>query len=121
MVDLQRLSGVPDPPLDLVLREVPERRAEREGQVVEHRHHRVQGVLLEDKRDVPVGGGQIVHRLTIEQHPPLVLPLQSGDHTQRGGLARSGGAQQHEELAVFDRERDVLQGGHPREMLGDMA
>ena len=35
--------------------------------------------------------------------------LQPGDHAQQGRLAAAGGADQHDELAVLDRDRHAVQ------------
>jgi len=44
--------------------------------------------------------------------------LEAGEHPQRRGLARAGGADQHHELAVGDREVERADGLDAAEALG---
>ncbi len=40
---------------------------------------------------------------------PEVISSQTGDHTQQGGFAASGRADENHELAIGDREVDTVQ------------
>ena len=45
--------------------------------------------------------------------------LEAADHAQRGGLAAAGRTEQGEELAALDVERQIVDGDHVAEALGD--
>ena len=47
--------------------------------------------------------------------------IEAGEHAQERGLAAAGRAQQREELAGADGERDVVEGGERAEAAGDAA
>ncbi len=82
--------------------------AQRETDVVAAGHARVQGEVLEHHRHVPVGRGQLVAVLAVEEEPALVDLLQSGDHPEHGGLAAAGGTEQDEELSRRDVQRQPV-------------
>ena len=46
--------------------------------------------------------------------------LEAADHPQRRRLAAARGAEQREEVAALDRERELVDGGHLAEALGDI-
>src|SRR5437867_1722344 len=90
--------------------------AQREGDVLEDAHVRPDGVRLEDHADVarvrrnePSRSRQ--HRL-VEPDDAVLGTLESGDAAERRRLAAAGGAEDREEAAVRDGERDVLDGAH---------
>jgi hypothetical protein len=68
-----------------------------------HRHVRVEGVGLEHHRHVALVRRQIGDVRPVEQARGRRL-LEPGDHPQRRRLAAAGGAEQHHELAMRDRE-----------------
>ena len=79
---IQRSGGVRDALLDLGLRGPPLLKAERH--VLEDRHMRVERIVLEDHRDVPVPriGGRDV--LVADEQPAGRRALQPGCHPQQG-------------------------------------
>src|SRR5947209_4927887 len=67
--------------------------------VLSDRHVREQRVVLKDRIDVALIGGASCHVEAIELERARVRPLEAGDQSQRGRLARSRGPEQREELA----------------------
>ncbi len=86
------------------------RQRQREGDVLPHGHVRVERVGLEHHRDVAVLGRLLVHPLAADAQLARRDILQPGNHVQRGGLSAAGRADQDDELAVGDGERQVLHG-----------
>ena len=96
--------------VDLGLRRLA--RAQAEGDVVVHRHVRVERVVLEHHRDVAPRGGK-----SLTTSPPIaMLPLsdvlQPGDGAQQRALAATRLADQHGELAGRDLQVDAAHGMH---------
>jgi hypothetical protein len=91
--------------------------AQAEGDVLEHRHVREDGVVLEHHRDVARAGRQAVHPPFADPDPAVGLGLQAGDDAQEGGLAAARRAQQDGELPVLHVERDGLERLEPAEGL----
>ena len=77
---------------------------QREAHVLGDRLVRVQRVVLEHHRDVAVLGRHAGHVLAADLDGALVDVLESGEHAQRGALARTGRSDQDDELAVVDVE-----------------
>ena len=84
---------------------------EAERDVAEDRQMGKQRVLLEDEVDRPEIGRDIQHRPPVDQNIALIGMLETGDESQRRGLAGSAGTEDGKELAVPDAER---QGFHRR-------
>src|SRR5690606_13962387 len=118
--DLRRLVH---PPADLLLRQLLD--LEAIGHVVEHAHVRIERVVLEHHRDVPVGRLQVVHHPRADRDLAGGHLLQAGDHPQQRGLAAAGWTDDHDELAVADlcaHAVDDLQGlGAAAVFLDDVA
>ena len=91
--------------------------AQRKLEVVAHAHVRVQREELEHHRDVALARPQVGHVLAVERDAARVREFEAGDHAQRGRLAAARGAQQHDELAVFERQRRVAHGNEIGEAL----
>ena len=102
------LGGVVHPSGDLVLAHLPELQGERH--VVVHGHVRVQGVVLEDHRDVAVLRRQVVHDPVPDAHRAARDLLEPGHHAQRRGLPAPGRPDEHHELAVGDVEVQARDG-----------
>ena len=98
----ERRRGAAHASVDLGLLQLP--RAQAEGQVVVHRHVRVQRQVLEHHRDVPLRRRAIGHVLVVEEDPALRHAFQTGDQAQQRRLARSGRSEQDEQLSVVDPE-----------------
>ncbi|MGX1121574.1 hypothetical protein RKD37_006937 [Streptomyces ambofaciens] len=82
--------------------------AQRETDVPAGGHVGVQGEVLEDHRHAPFGGEQVVGVRAVQHQLALGDLLQSGDHAQHGRLAAAGGAEQDEELARRDVQRQPV-------------
>jgi hypothetical protein len=68
---------------------------------------RVERVVLEHHRDVPVLRRHVVDQLIADVDLARSGFLETGDHPQSRGLAAARGADQHDELAVVDVEVDA--------------
>ena len=84
---------------------------QREAHVLRDGLARVQGVVLEDHRDVPVLRLDVADVAARDLDPAAVERFQAGQHAERGGLARAGRADQDHELAVLDVEVEHVDGG----------
>ena len=78
------------------------------------RHVRVERVVLEHHRDVPLLGRQVGDVAVTDADLAAGHLLQAGEHPQAGGLAAAGGADEDEELAVLDLEVEVVHRGSSR-------
>ena len=92
----------------LVLRLLAQAQAERD--VLVHREVRVERVVLEHHRDVALLRRQLVDDALADEELAAGDLLEAGDHPQRRRLAAAGRADEHEELAVLDVERQVGHG-----------
>ena len=72
---------------------------------------RVERVVLEHHRHVPVLGGQVGDVLVVDEDAPVIDLFEAREHAQGGGFAASGGANQNQELAVGDVEVQGVHGG----------
>jgi len=100
LVQSQHSGGIPDPPVDLLALDVAHLQSKRNVGV--RRHVRVEGVVLEDHRDVAVLRWQVVDHAVAHPDLPARDVLEPGDHPEGGRLATAGGADEHDELAVPD-------------------
>ena len=74
-----------------------------------------QGIGLEHQVQIPLGRRRVVRLggvddlLAVHIDEAILGLFQAGHHTQRGGLAAAGGAQQRHEVAVLDGQVQVFQ------------
>src|SRR5947207_10031350 len=61
---------------------------------------RIERVALEDHRDSPLARREVVHHAAADEDLARRRLFETGDHPQQRGLARSGGAEEDEELAL---------------------
>jgi hypothetical protein len=92
-------------------------RAQAEGDVLEHRHVRIERVVLEHHRDVAPVRRLVVDDLPADRDGAFVDVLQPGDGPQQRALAAARLAHQHGELAVGDLQVDAAHGVHVAEGL----
>jgi hypothetical protein len=92
---------------------------EREGDVLANRQVREQGVALEHHADGTAACRRVGYVDSTDLHAAAIGPLQAGDATQQRRLAAARRTEQRDELPVADVERDMVQGRHPAEGLGD--
>ncbi len=88
--------------VDLLLRHAAE--LQPECDVVVHAHMRVEGVVLEDHRDVAVLRRHVVDQPLADEDVAGGLLLEAREHAEGGGLAATGGPHEDEELLVADLE-----------------
>ena len=93
---------------------------EREGDVVEHVHVRIEGVGLEHHADVAPLRGPTGDVLVAEEDPPVIDDVQPAHGEQRRGLAAARRAEQREHLAVRDFEVHRVDDGVGAEALGEV-
>ena len=104
----ERLSRTLHAAPDLRPRRPP--RAQPEGDVLEHRHVRIERVVLEHHRHVAPSRVELVDGLIADQDLAAVDLLEAGHHPQSGRLAAAGGADEDHELAGGDLQREVVDG-----------
>jgi hypothetical protein len=81
----------------------------------------VEGVALEDHRQVPVLRVDAVDPAVPDADGPLGGLLEAGDHAQGRGLATARRAEQDEELPVLHLEVEVVDGDDIGEPFGDVV
>ncbi len=81
---------------------------QREADVGAVGHGRVEREVLEDHGHAAFAGSQVVGRFTVEKDLALGDVLQAGDHAEHGRLAAPRRAQQDDELARVDGEREAV-------------
>ena len=77
-----------------------------------HRHVREQRVVLEHHAEAALLRRELVDARLVQPDRAAGHVQQPGDAVQRGGLAAAGRAEQGDELAPPDRQRDVAQRVH---------
>ena len=100
VLEAEDLGCMPHSLVDLVLRHLPQ--PQPEGDVVVHLEVRVERIVLEHHRDVPVARGHVVHDLVADRDGALRDRLEAGEHAQRGRLPAPRRPHQHDELPVPD-------------------
>ena len=99
---------------------------EREREVLEDRHVRPDGVGLEDDPEVALLGGDgnlarhVDESVVADGDPPGLGMLEAGDRHQRRRLAAAARPEQREELALLDREADVVERALVAELLDEV-
>jgi hypothetical protein len=84
---------------------------QREAHVVGHAHVRVERVVLEHHRDVPVARREVGHLPRADADGSHVDVFEPGQHPQAGGLAAAGRPDEDQELAVGDLEVQLVDRG----------
>ena len=75
--------------------------------------------MLQHEGDIALRGTPAVYVLAIEENGSGIRSFESGNQTQRRCLAGTGGAEQHEELPIFDLEIEIGHRGMAAERLGN--
>ena len=83
---------------------------EAEGDVVERRHVRVEGVILEDHRHPSLVWRDAGDVLLPEMHAARIRLIQTGDQVERRALAAPGGPEQGHERASRDLQGKLVDG-----------
>ena len=84
--------------------------AETKGHVVVDRHVRIQGVGLEDHRDVAVFRGAVVGIFAIDPEFAAGDVFQTGDHTKGRGFAAARRSDEDDEFLLGDFEVEIEDG-----------
>ena len=117
LVELEGLRRLAHLLVDLGVRGVGEPQRERDvlvdGQVG------VEGVVLEDHRQVAVAGRQVVDPVAADDHVPAGDVLEPHDHPQQGGLPAPRRTDEDQELSVLDVDAHVVDGGEAVAVLLD--
>ena len=82
--------------------------AQAEGDVLRHRHMRVERVGLEDHGDPALGRRHVGDVGAGDMDGALGHRLEPGDHPEQRGLAAAGGPEESAELAAIDGQIEVL-------------
>jgi hypothetical protein len=82
---------------------------ERKAHIVGDRHMRIERVVLEHHCNVALFGLDIVDDAVADRNRARGDIFQAREHAQQGRLAAAGGTDQHDELAVLDRNRHAVQ------------
>ena len=104
----ERLGGRRYAPFDFGLRIFPQ--LQGEGHVLLDRHVRVEGVVLENHRDVAVLRRKARDVLAADHYRPARDRLEARDHPESRGLAAPRRSHEDEKFAVPHREREVFHG-----------
>jgi hypothetical protein len=95
--------------------------AQAVGDVLGDVHVREVGVLLEHHAEMAPPGRYVADVAPAQQNLSGISVLQARDDAQQRRLAGAARAEEGEELAGLDRERDVVSGDRPAEPLADAA
>ena len=106
LLDAQHPRHLGDAALDLGARQAAV--LEPEGQVLAHRHVRIEGIGLEHHGEPAIGGSHVVDPLAVEHDVAAGGPLKAGDDAQQGRLAAAGRADEDDELAMRHLEVDLV-------------
>ena len=100
------LEGALHPGRDLALARAAH--AQRERQVLPHRHVREQRVVLEHHADAQPVRRQVADGAAVQQDLAVGHGLEAGQHHQAGGLAGAGRPQHGQEFAALDGQVHAL-------------
>jgi len=115
----EELRDLVHPRADLGFRHAPHLQSVAE--VLAHAHVRIERVALEDHRDVSVPRRQVGNVAPADLDLPCRDLLEAGDRAEQRRLSAPGWADERDELAVRNVERDVVDRHDvPREDLGDV-
>ena len=110
VVDREHARGLAHLAIDLVGGRLA--RAQPEGDVVVHRHVRIERVILKHHRDVAPARRLVVDDLAADLDRSLVSVLEAGDRAQQRAFAAARLADKHRELAGRNLEIDTLHRMH---------
>ena len=95
--------------------------AQTEGDVFLDGHVAEERVMLEDEADAAIPRVTPRGIVTVEQHRPGIRSLEPGNDAQQRRLARTGRAQQRQQLTLIDGEADAIERDERPEPLADPA
>ena len=91
----------------------------RERDILEDRHMREEGVVLENHSQMPLVRGQVRHVPPVQTEPPGCWRDSARDDIEKGGLAGAARAKQREELTLLNAKVDGIEGNHRAVVLAD--
>ncbi|MDT4861472.1 hypothetical protein FQZ97_960780 [compost metagenome] len=137
MVDLQRQRHFLDLTLDIgadlllprqdianerqTLRRRQPPHGERHSDIFSRGQMRIEGIGLEDHRDVAIGRGHRRDATAADDDLAGVAMVKPGDNAQKRALAATGGADERDEFACLRLQADTLQNGVAAIGFGDAA
>ncbi len=86
--------------------------AERMLEIAPHAHVGIEGVVLEDHRNVALARCQVGDVLVADEDRAVRDLFEASDHAQKRRLPASRRADENQELAWRDSEVDVINGAH---------
>ena len=110
VLDIQDASGLLNAALDLVLGDLTQ--LQTESHVIKHGHVGIQSVVLEHHGDIAILGSHVVDQTVTDVQLTGGNLLQTGDHTQSGGLTAAGRTDHDNELLVLDLQVEIRDGNH---------
>ncbi len=81
---------------------------QREFDVLRHGHVAEERVVLEHQSDAAPPRRHMRHVTAMQRDPPVIQPREPGYRPQQRALAAAAGPEKHEELAVADLERNIV-------------
>jgi hypothetical protein len=96
------------------------RHPKTEGDVLPNRHVREEGIALKDRVDRAPLGGNVGDVFSVEDDPPRIGRLETGNHAEERRLAAAGRTQQTEHLSLANIEGHLAHRGVVAEELGDL-
>jgi hypothetical protein len=82
--------------------------AQREADVLRHRHVRIKGIGLEHHGDAALVRRHVVDALAVEDQIAVVDALKAGDHAQQRRFSAAGRPDEDGEFAILDGDVDAL-------------
>ena len=92
-----------------------------EGDVLRHRHGRIEGVGLEHHRDVAVLRRHVAHITPVDADGAAADRLETGDTVQERRLTAAGRTDQNKEVTPVNPDIDILQNIQPAKFLPEIA
>ena len=103
---LKNLRCVRDPLLDHLFGQAPQLKPV--GHVIEHRHVRVEGVVLEHHGDVPIRRFQVIDPPLTDVNIAGSHGFQARNHAQQSRFTAAAGTDDDHEFAIFDFPVDAI-------------
>ena len=113
--DIQNARGFLNLLLDDFLRNFAQLQTERH--VLEHRHMRIQSVVLEHHCDLTILRCNIVDQTVADAQFAFGNLFQTRDHTQGCGFTATGRSDQNQKLLVFDLQIEIGNGSYAARIL----
>ncbi len=85
-----------------------------------HCHVGKERIVLEDRVDFALVGGQRRNILSVQQDSSAVRTFEARQDAEQRGFAAPAGTQQGKKLPFPDRKRDIVRGPRCSEMLGEV-